>query len=114
MRFLERQRELQVGSYGEDPAELEDGELAHFIFWNVVALDHELHEALDEVTGWKPWSSKSTVIENRESYVKELVDAYHFLGNLLLVAGVTDDELDQKYNDKAAINERRQTEGYSR
>lgn len=118
MRFLERQRELQVGSYGEDPAELEGQPLADFVIWNVVAATDELHEALHEVKGWKPWSTRqpSSLLsaEEREDFVEELVDALHFLGNLFLAAGVDDDELWAKYHGKAAVNAERQVEGYDR
>jgi hypothetical protein len=80
-----------------------------YIRWNVLALNDELHEALAE-TGWKPWASSNHF--NRVEYTRELVDALHFLLNLMLVAGYEPHEIVSMYLYKSQKNARRQENGY--
>lgn len=108
-KMLREQRDLQINSYKQDPATLSADEMIEFIRWNVLALEDELHEALGEV-GWKPWATSKHV--NREAFVSEMVDAWHFFMNLLLVAGVTPTEFFDKYMAKREKNAKRQEEGY--
>tara|TARA_R110000796_G_scaffold39383_4_gene98278 strand:+ start:8527 stop:8955 length:429 start_codon:yes stop_codon:yes gene_type:complete len=106
---LKAQLELQKKSFGTDPTMLDDEQKMDFIRWNVLALEDELHEALAE-TGWKPWATSKHV--NRAAYIAELVDAFHFLMNLMLVVDCSADEFLQKYAEKRKINVQRQVEGY--
>lgn len=103
------QRRLQQQRF-RDPARLNREEAIEFIRWNVLALTDELHEALLEV-GWKPWASTRHI--NREEYVGELVDAFHFLINLCLVVGAEAEEIFERYLTKNEKNHRRQVEGYT-
>jgi dimeric dUTPase (all-alpha-NTP-PPase superfamily) len=109
-RLLSRQRALQVDSFGGDPNSFDTVTKVQYIKDMVLALTDELHEALNEIT-WKPWSSAEPQI-NRSEYVGELIDALHFLLNLLLAVGVTHNELLDRYFSKAEVNEKRQAEGY--
>lgn len=76
---------------------------------NVLACTDELHEALNEV-GWKQWATSRHVNEN--ALKKELIDAAHFLINLMLHAGMTADEFFTLYLAKNKRNFERQVEGY--
>lgn len=106
---LQAQYELQKKSFGNDPKQLTDEEKVEWIRWNVLALADELHEALAEV-GWKPWAKSKHI--NRDAYVSELVDAFHFLMNLMLVVDCSADEFLGKYFEKRGINAARQAAGY--
>lgn len=106
--FLEAQQMLQENSFGMKLKEMSDTQRIDYIRWNVVALEHELHEALDE-TGWKPWANARHI--NRDAYVGELIDAFHFLMNLLLAVEVTDQEMTEKYWAKHRVNAERQATG---
>jgi hypothetical protein len=106
---LNAQWNLQVNSFGADPKDLNDEQKLEWIRWNVLALQDELHEALAE-TGWKPWAKSKHV--NRDAYVSELVDAFHFLMNLMLVVDCDADEFLAKYFEKRGINAARQAAGY--
>ncbi len=92
-----------------DFEEMSDKGRIEFIKDMVLALTDELHEALGEV-GWKPWATSKHI--NRDAYVGELVDAWHFFMNLLLVVGVSPDEFSVKYHAKLQKNYDRQQEGY--
>lgn len=69
------------------------------------ALEAELQEAIDEVT-WKPWSTKTPAI-NRAAYVGEMVDAWHFFMNMMLVEKITAEELFEGYQEKHLRNKAR-------
>lgn len=86
-----------------------DIERNEWIRWNILALEDELHEALAE-TGWKPWATSKHI--NREAYASEIVDAFHFFMNLMLVVDISVDELLEKYFEKRGLNEKRQSDGY--
>jgi dimeric dUTPase (all-alpha-NTP-PPase superfamily) len=106
---LEAQLELQKGSFKKDPTKLEGDERADWIRWNMLALQDEMHEALAE-TGWKPWATSRHI--NREAYISELVDAFHFFMNLMLVVDCSAHEFLDKYAEKRKINIIRQQKGY--
>lgn len=115
--MLVRQYDLQM-SMGIDPTALRGKERGEYVTMNHTALIKELGEALDEIA-WKPWSVDKDTF-NREAYVKELVDAFHFLMNLLLVAyephkmvGIDDlaFEFFRLYIQKAEVNRQRAESG---
>lgn len=102
----------------------------YFAWWNSYALEDELHEAMAEV-GWKPWAKSNHF--NAIRFVEEMVDAWHFFMNMLLVAmPLVEAELEAdtstervedrvigfchwfegKYHQKHAKNAKRQEDGY--
>ena len=112
--LLQAQRELQQESFDTDPIELCGQARAEYIRWNVLALEDELHEALQELR-WKPWTTPEDQGRwvHRDAYVKELVDALHFLLNLFLVADVQSREVVDRYFAKREVNAQRQRDGYA-
>jgi len=108
--LFESQLALQLESFGGvDPRNHDGDDRAWFITWNAYALEDEIHEATREV-GWKPWASSRHL--NRERYLDELADAFHFFMNLCLVAGITGEELAEAYYLKRRENVQRQIDGY--
>lgn len=106
---LNAQHELQVVAYGIDPGHLLPEERHAFFLWNCFAFDDEVHEAGAEIS-WKPWASGQFF--NRDAYIGELVDAFHFFLNLLLIANVPWDEFIRLYDEKRRRNLERQVVGY--
>lgn len=76
---------------------------------NVLSLVAELIEVLDE-TGWKPWASSNHL--NQEAFTSEMVDAWHFFMNLMILGNITADDLHEGYLKKHEKNRQRQVEGY--
>jgi hypothetical protein len=107
--WLKKTRELQIEAYGKDPAELEGADLQFFVIWNALAAVKELSEATDEVR-WKPWATlvEGEPVIDKGPFLKEIVDVNHFIANLLVAAGVTDDEYDSAYLEKMETNRERQ------
>jgi hypothetical protein len=101
---------LQTIGFGKDPADIPMGdEWKDFVRWNTMAAVAELGEFLDEVP-WKPWASNLEL--NRDAAIGELVDAMHFIGNILQLLMVTGPELTAAYKNKQLKNLRRQVVGY--
>lgn len=109
-KWLEATRELQISAYGVDPQALEGNELADYAIWNVVALSDEMSEFLGEIQ-WKPWSKVRGGV-NRDAAIGELIDAAHFLANLAVAIGCTDEEWISRYQKKMDLNAKRQRDGY--
>lgn len=107
--FLQ-QRELQIKAYGKDPATLQGEERIQFFKEMKLALQDELHEALNEM-GWKPWAKSKHF--NEEAVQGEIVDAWHFFMNLCLVANMSPELLWAKYMAKRQKNIERQLAGYT-
>lgn len=108
-KMLNMQADLQKNSYGRDLRALKGDHLMEQVRNNVLALEDELHEALAE-TGWKPWSTSNHM--NVEAFRSELIDAWHFFMNLMLLCGMDSYDLYQGYVAKHELNAQRQREGY--
>lgn len=126
-RWLESTHELQRKTYGypiEDFADLavhgggggkcdgnsqEIGDLCKYVDWNQVAAVQEMAELREEFS-WKPWATDPPFV-NRERIIKESVDVLHFIGNILVGLGVTDEELWDHYQKKQEINRQRAASG---
>ena len=108
--WLRKTRELQTEAYGTDPHSLTGREQASYITWNHTATVLELSEMLEE-TRWKPWATLNEgdpVIPDKAAYIKECVDALHFIANMLVAGQVTDEELWDSYRAKMEVNRERQ------
>lgn len=71
-----------------------------------LALESELQEALDEM-GWKPWATSHHF--NAGAVRSEVIDAWHFLMCMWLLAGGTADMFYEEYLRKITVNIDRQT-----
>ena len=110
--IFDRQLSLQNQAYGKDLVAIGNGggeAMAQEVKDNILALEDELHEALNEV-GWKPWATSRHM--NREAYLSELVDALHFLVNLYALGGGDAMDMFERYLKKNNRNRERQLEGY--
>ena len=107
--MMKAQFELQRDTYGIDYSAMTDEERIHHFKEMLHAFNDEMHEALGEM-GWKPWATSRHF--NTEGVQGELIDAWHFFMNLMLIAKLTPDDLFRLYNIKRVKNMARQQEGY--
>lgn len=116
LNMLKFQERLQRETYKIDVLNLAPEERVQFIKDQVLAATDELHEALNE-TSWKPWSSTFGDVAE-DAYFGELIDLFHFVMNLMLVAypGLQPEALaptiELRYMEKRKINVQRQADGY--
>lgn len=110
-RWIDSTYDLQRRVYSHVlPIPENTNELADYVQVNALAAVDEIMEMLGEV-GWKPWATPRGWLR-REHFMKEGVDALHFIANMLCAAGVTDDEFWEAYRAKQVTNSRRQELGY--
>ena len=83
--------------------------LTRYLDWNQTAAIQELAEIREEFS-WKPWA-RDIAFYNRDRIRDEIIDAMHFLGNMLTAIGVTDAELWEAYRRKQEINRQRAASG---
>jgi len=76
----------------------------------MLAVDDELAE-MRQAISWKPWQHDAPYAD-REEILKEAVDVLHFIANMIVAAGGTDEELNKLYLQKMEKNKKRQLEGY--
>jgi hypothetical protein len=81
-----------------------------YLRWNMLAVDDELAE-MRQAISWKPWQHDAPYAD-REEIVKEAVDVLHFVANIIVAAGGTDEILDKFYIEKMERNKKRQLNGY--
>lgn len=114
--WLSETRKLQKEGYnidytkfqGDAPESLNN--LIEYMRWNMLAIDDELAE-MRQAISWKPWQHDAPYAD-REEIIKEAVDVLHFVANIIVAAGGTDEELDKFYVEKMAKNRARQLAGY--
>ena len=115
--MLVNQNELQLSAYGINIAYMSQEGRVTFIKEMYIALGAELQEMLNEMS-WKPWASAEFF--NTEEALGEMVDAWHFIMNILITVGyqhgVGPNELGslfaEKYYAKSRVNAERQENGY--
>lgn len=79
--------------HGHDPRRMDGPTHAAFIRDNALLLINEVIKSLDEVH-WKPWEPYiGSIVPDRERYLASLVEAWHFMMNLIL-AGAGDASAD--------------------
>lgn len=108
-KWLASTRQLQEEYFGRNFTSEDPDEFADAIVMNHTALVVELTEFMQEV-GWKDWATPRGWV-NRDAAVGELVDAAHFLANLLVRLNVTDEEWSERYRAKQEVNRQRQRSG---
>jgi len=82
--IFQLQRELQL-ALGHDFDRMSMKRRLQYIVYMSYALEDEIHESTRE-TGWKPWAKSKHI--NIDAYQSELIDAFLFLINLMLAAGM--------------------------
>jgi len=108
-QMFRQQYEMQRDVYGIDYATLTDEERIHHFKEMLHAMNDEMHEALGEM-GWKPWASSKHF--NADAVQAELVDAWHFFMNLVMISVGGPETLFEGYQQKRLKNIARQQEGY--
>lgn len=111
--WLSTTKRIQRETYGRDLENMTEEEKRQYITVMFRAAISELVEASDE-TDWKPWAVRTAdavAIPNPHIFCSEIVDAQMFLANMLVAAGITDDEYTVIYKAKWEKNIARQERG---
>lgn len=115
-KWLNETRKLQKDVYFIEYEKMEGDEaekintLIEYVRWNMLAIDDELAE-MRQAISWKPWQHDDPYAD-REEIIKEAVDVLHFVANIIVAAGGTDEILNKYYLEKMEKNRQRQQKGY--
>tara|TARA_S200000501_G_C20426211_1_gene570213 strand:- start:54 stop:440 length:387 start_codon:yes stop_codon:yes gene_type:complete len=72
----------------------------------------EMFEALQHLKNWKPHKKTEVDEFDREEFLEEIVDAFNYFLSLLVLTGVTADELFDAYRKKDEVIHDRLNTGY--
>lgn len=101
--WLHAAARLQHDKYHQDLADLEGEAYAEQVALNVTGVQEELGEYLKE-TRWKPWKRPGREPATAHRRREELVDVLHFVANLCVLEGLTDQTLSDLYLEKVRFN----------
>jgi hypothetical protein len=108
-RIIERQLDLQVRTFGTDPARMDPDSRAIYIADQALGAHDEISEALEHI-GWKSWAESRHF--HREDFASEAIDLLMYTLNFLLVAGMSAEDIDIAHAAKVERVAARQREGY--
>lgn len=109
--IIRMQKHFQENILGHNFADmLGTPKMGDYFRTQAFSLMTEIGEASTEVA-WKPWASDTSFI-NHKAYRSELIDALHFLINLMLLDDMSADEIYEGYLEKQRKNRARQANGY--
>lgn len=116
-KMLNLQNSLQE-RLGYNIDEMDAEERTRFIKEFSIHINQEINEMLYELPYFKPWKDYSNMDSvaiadafNKARY--EFIDAWHFILNIALALGFSEDELYDSYYAKNIENHKRQDEGYT-
>jgi predicted house-cleaning noncanonical NTP pyrophosphatase (MazG superfamily) len=72
----------------------------------------EMFEALQHLKNWKPHRSTEVKDFNRDEFLEEVVDAFNYFLSLLVLTGVSAEELFDAYSKKDKVIHNRLKTGY--
>lgn len=104
-KLIEGQRSLMKEFYSLPPEDWEEK-----VKEALLALVVETIEVLNELN-WKPWKKEKKKV-NKEKLKEEVVDCLHFLLEIIILIGMTEEEIIERYFEKRKRNIERVRGGY--
>tara|TARA_B100000941_G_C28384814_1_gene489396 strand:- start:345 stop:716 length:372 start_codon:yes stop_codon:yes gene_type:complete len=110
--FMESMKEAKPGIYPEWPVDIKQKENQQLLRDTALKGVEEMFEALGHLKNWKP--HRNTEIEefDRDEFLEEIVDAFNYFLSILVLTGVTSEELFATYVKKDDIIHKRLQTGY--
>ena len=105
-------RDKKSDSYPEWPIDLSDKASQQHIRDMSLRGVEEMFEALQHLKNWKPHRDVDMPDFNREEFLEEVVDAFNYFFSVLILIGVSDDDLFDAYCKKDKIIHDRLRDGY--
>tara|TARA_A100001035_G_C27763088_1_gene492256 strand:+ start:1077 stop:1448 length:372 start_codon:yes stop_codon:yes gene_type:complete len=110
--FMETMKEAKPGIYPDWPVDIKQKENQQLLRDTALKGVEEMFEALGHLKNWKP--HRNTEIEefDRDEFLEEIVDAFNYFLSILVLTGVTSEELFATYVKKDDIIHKRLQTGY--
>ena len=110
--FMKSMKESKPGIYPEWPVDISEKESQQLLRDTALKGVEEMFEALGHLKNWKPHRSTEITEFDRDEFLEEIVDAFNYFFSILVLTGVTSDELFNTYVKKDDIIHKRLQTGY--
>jgi hypothetical protein len=110
--FMKSLRDKKPEEYPEWPIDLADKVSQQHVRDMALRGVEEMFEALQHLKNWKPHRDTEVTEFDREEFLEEVVDAFNYFFSVLVLTGVSGEELYDAYCKKDEIIHRRLKSGY--
>ena len=111
-KFMSRMLEIFPDVYPEWPVNIHDKKSQQVLRDTALKGVEEMFEALQHLKNWKPHKKTEVAEFDREEFLEEIVDAFNYFLSLLVLTGVSSDELFEAYVKKDKIIHQRLDTNY--
>lgn len=111
-RFMESMKVAKPGIYPSWPVEISQKQNQQLLRDTALKGVEEMFEALGHLKNWKPHRTTEITEFDRDEFLEEIVDAFNYFFSILVLTGVTSDELYSTYVKKDDIIHKRLETGY--
>lgn len=110
--FMEAMKDAKPGIYPSWPVDISEKESQQLLRDTALKGVEEMFEALGHLKNWKPHRTTEITEFDRDEFLEEIVDAFNYFFSILVLTGVTSDELFNTYVKKDGIIHKRLQTGY--
>jgi len=111
-RFMQKLKARVPESHPSWPLDLTSKKNQQFVRDIALRGVEEMFEALGHLKNWKPHRVTEIKEFNQDEFLEEVVDAFNYFFSLLILTGVTAEDLFEAYEKKDKIIHQRLLEGY--
>lgn len=111
-QFMRALKSQKSSIYPKWPVDLADKKSQQAIRDTALKGVEEVFEAMQHCKNWKPHRVTEDRSFDREKFLEEMVDAFNYFFSVLVLTGVTADELHEAYVEKDRIIHERLKSGY--
>ncbi len=110
--FMEAMKETKPGIYPQWPVDISEKESQQLLRDTALKGVEEMFEALGHLKNWKPHRTTEITEFDRDEFLEEIVDAFNYFFSILVLTGVSSEELFSTYVKKDDIIHKRLQTGY--
>ena len=110
--FMEAMKEAKPEIYPSWPVDISEKESQQLLRDTALKGVEEMFEALGHLKNWKPHRTTEITEFDRDEFLEEIVDAFNYFFSILVLTGVTSEELFNTYVKKDDIIHKRLQTGY--
>ena len=109
---MRRIKDLKADDYPQWPIDLSDKKSQQHVRDMALRGVEEMFEALQHFKNWKPHRDAEIHEFDRDAFLEEIVDAFNYFFSVLILTGISSEELFEAYEKKDEIIHQRLSNGY--
>tara|TARA_Y100000310_G_scaffold43367_1_gene40454 strand:- start:920 stop:1300 length:381 start_codon:yes stop_codon:yes gene_type:complete len=110
--FMRRIKELKPAEYPSWPIDIRNKKPQQHVRDMALRGVEEMFEALQHFKNWKPHRDAEIREFDRDAFLEEIVDAFNYFFSVLILTGISSEELFEAYEKKDEIIHQRLSNGY--